>query len=387
MPCTIPVPKDYAQKYDQGKTSTYGQHQVFTGPYMVENDGKGKITGYTPSKKLTLVRNPSWDKSTDFKPAYFDRIEETCCFDPTVASRKTLQGSNYIGFDVAVPPPAILKSALSSQKSQVTINPSGGNRYIGLDTKVKPLDDVNVRRAISAVIDRNALRQTRGGPSVGTVATHFLPPGVAGHDEAGGTKGPGFDFTSTPTSNLPLAMSYMKKAGFASGKYTGPALLTVADNVSPAKETAEAFQSQVAKLGFKLDLKEVPHATMLEKFCQVPKAAVAICPNFGWGADFFSSQSMIDPLFNGKNIVPSGNVNTAQVDDPALNANIAKAIQITDPAAAAKAWGDLDKEVTNQSYFITWLWDNDIVLASKNVKVVASKFNSGAADLVFSSLK
>ena len=64
MPCTVPVPKDYAQKYDKGKQSTYGEHQVFTGPYMVENDGKGKITGYKPGKKLTLVRNPSWDKST-----------------------------------------------------------------------------------------------------------------------------------------------------------------------------------------------------------------------------------------------------------------------------------------------------------------------------------
>jgi peptide/nickel transport system substrate-binding protein len=304
-----------------------------------------------------------------------------------VASRKTLEGQNYIGFDAAVPPPAILKSALSSKKDQVTINPSGGNRYIGLNTKVKPLDDVNVRRAISAVIDRNALRQTRGGPSVGTVATHFLPPGVAGFDDAGGTTGPGFDFTSNSASNLSLAQSYMKKAGFKSGKYSGPALLTVADNVSPAKETAEAFQSQIAKLGFKLNLKEVPHATMLQKYCEVPKAAVAICPNFGWGADFFSAQSFIDPLFNGANIVPTGNVNTAQVDDSALNANIGKAKQITDPAASGKAWADLDKEVTDQSYFITWLWDNDIILTSTNVKAVPSKFNSGAADLASTSLK
>ena len=51
MPCTVPVPKDYAQKYDEGKQSTYGQHQVFTGPYMIENDGKGKVTGYEPSKR------------------------------------------------------------------------------------------------------------------------------------------------------------------------------------------------------------------------------------------------------------------------------------------------------------------------------------------------
>src|SRR3954451_13007164 len=40
MPCTVPVPKAYAQKYDQGKQSTYGEHQVFTGPYMFTNNGK-----------------------------------------------------------------------------------------------------------------------------------------------------------------------------------------------------------------------------------------------------------------------------------------------------------------------------------------------------------
>jgi ABC-type transport system substrate-binding protein len=75
------------------------------------------------------------------------------------------------------------------------------------------------------------------------------------------------------------------------------------------------------------------------------------------------------------------------VNDPQLNAKINKAKEITDPTANAKAWADLDKEVTNQAYFVTWLWDNDIILASTNVKAVPSKFNSGAADMVFSSLK
>ena len=121
MPCTVPVPKDYAQKYDEGKQSTYGQHQVFTGPYMIENDGKGKVTGYEPSKRLTLVRNPSWEKSTDFKPAYFDRIVETCCSDATVAARKTLSGQGYLSGDYAAPPVAVLKQALSSRKDQISV--------------------------------------------------------------------------------------------------------------------------------------------------------------------------------------------------------------------------------------------------------------------------
>jgi peptide/nickel transport system substrate-binding protein len=387
MPCTVPVPKDYAEKYDKGKTSTYGQHQVFTGPYMIENDGKGKITGYEPSKRLTLVRNPSWDKDTDFKPAYFDKIVETCCTDATIATRKTLSGRDYLSGDYAAPPVAVLKQALSSRRDQLSIQPSGGNRFIALNTKVKPLDNVNLRRAISAAIDRTVLRQTRGGPTLGTVATHMLPPGIAGFEEAGAEKGPGFDFASKPTADLALAREYLKKAGYENGRYDGPPLLTIADNESPAKETAEAFQEQVRKIGLKLQFREVPHATMLTKFCNVPKSAVAICPNLGWGADFFAAQSFVDPLFNGKNIVPTGNVNWAQVDDSKLNAKIERAKQITDPEANAQAWADLDKEITNQAYFIVWLWDNNVSLRSTNINGVPSKFNSGAWDLAFSSLK
>jgi peptide/nickel transport system substrate-binding protein len=387
MPCTVPVPKDYAAKYDKGKTSTYGEHEVFTGPYMVVNDGKGKITGYEAGKRLSLVRNPSWDKASDFRPAYFDRIEVKGGFDATVAARKTLTGKSMIGGDYAAPPVAVLKSALSSRKSQVSIQPSGGNRYISLDTQVKPLDNVNFRRAISAVIDRTALRQTRGGPTLGTVATHFIAPNTGGFVDAGGPQGPGLDFTQNPHTDLAVATKYMKAAGYPSGKYTGGPLLTVADDASPAKETAEAFQAEVAKIGIKLKLREVPHATMLSKFCQVPKAKVAICPNLGWGADFFAPQSMIAPLFSGKNIVQSGNVNSAMVNDPKLNAQIDKARALTDPAASDKAWGTLDRQVTDQAYFISWLWDNNIGLESSDVKGAPSKFNSGEWDLTFSSLK
>jgi peptide/nickel transport system substrate-binding protein len=389
LPCTAPVPKAYAAKYDKGKTSTYGQHQVFTGPYMIEGAGTGTVpsSGYQPGKLITLVRNPSWDKSTDFKPAYFDKIIIKNGSDATVAARQVLQGQSLMSGDAAVPPTPILKSGLSSRRSQFQISPSGGNRYIALNTKVKPFDNINVRKAIAAVIDRNALRQTRGGTAVGTVATHFIPPEMPGFAEAGGTAGPGYDFYKNPNGDLALAQSYMKKAGYASGKYTGGKVLTVADNQPPANKTAEAIQQQLSALGFQLNLREVPHATMYSKFCQVPKAAVAICPNMGWGKDFFDSQSMIDPVFNGKNITQSGNVNTAQANDPTFNAQMDKAETLTDPTARAKAWGELDKALTGQVYYVTWLWDNEVNYTATNVKGVQSSFNGSAWDLTYSSLK
>jgi peptide/nickel transport system substrate-binding protein len=388
LPCTAPVPKDYAQKFDKGKTSTYGEHQVFTGPYMIQGAEKGKVTsaGYKPGEKLVLVRNPSWDKSTDFKPAYFNKITVSGGNDITVASRKTLTGQSLMSGDFAAPPVAVLKQALASRKEQLNIEPSQGNRYMALNSRVKPLDNVNVRRAVIAATDRTALRQTRGGPTLGPLATHFIPPEMPGFEEAGGEAGPGNDFYKSPTANLPLAMEYMKKAGYPSGKYTGPPVLMIADNMPPASKTAEAFQAQMEKIGLKVTLRELPHATAGSKFCSVPKSGYVICPNLGWGKDFFDSQSMIDPIFNGKNLVPSGNVNSAQVDDPKLNAAMDKAETLIDPAARAKAWAEVDKQVTNQAYLNVWLWDNQVNFTSKNVNGVKSKFNS-AWDLTFSSLK
>jgi peptide/nickel transport system substrate-binding protein len=387
MPATVPVPKDYAEKYDKGKQSTYGMHQVFTGPYMIPNDGSGKLTGYTAGKEIQLVRNPSWDAKTDYRPAYLDKIVFKEGNDITVASRRTLSGQGLFSGDYAAPPTAILKSALKTNKDQLLIQPSQSIRYISLNSKVKPFDNINVRKAVSAVVNKNDLRVTRGGPTLGPIATHIIPPEMPGYEEAGGAKGPkGLDFNENPNGDLKLAMEYMKKGGFPTGKYTGPPLLMVGDNQPPASKTGEALQSQLETLGFKLNYRQVQHPTVGSKFCGVPKAKVAICPNLGWGKDFFDSQSMIDPLFNGKSIVPAGNVNTAQVNDPKLNAQMDKAEEIVDVQERAQAWADIDKEVTAGAYFVPWLWDNQVNFASKDVNGVISKSNS-SWDLSFSSLK
>ncbi len=392
LPCTVPIPQDYAAKYDKGAQSTYGMHQVFTGPYMISGAGTGTVpsSGYQTGKLLVLVRNPSWTKSTDpIRPAHFDTITFKGGNDITVASQQILSGQSMMSGDFAAPPAQVLKQGLtSSQKSQFQIAPSGGNRYIALNTTVKPLNNLNFRRAIAAVINRNALRLTRGGPAIGTVATHFIPPQMPGFEQAGGTAGnPADDFYANPNGNLALAESYMKKAGYPTGQYTGAPLLTIADNQPPASNTAQAVQSQLGQIGIKLTFREVPHATMLTKYCEVPKAAVAICPTVGWGKDFFDSQSMITPVFYGPNIVPSGNTNMAQVNVPALNTQMQAAAQLTNTAARATAWANLDKEITSQVYVVTWLWDNEVGFHSTNVQGVQWPFNGNDWDLTASSLK
>jgi peptide/nickel transport system substrate-binding protein len=389
LPCTVPVPQSYAAKYDAGATSTYGAHQVFTGPYMIKGAGSGTIpsSGYSVGRIMILVRNPSWQASTDpLRPAHFDSIVFKGEYDSTVASRQTLTGTSMISGDYAAPPTSVLQQGLtSSQKTQFKVLPSGGNRFIALNTTVPPLNNVDVRKAIYAVINKTALRLTRGGPALGTIATHFIPPGLPGFDQAGGLAGPGYDFLA-PNGSLAVAEKYMKLAGYKTGKYTGPAILTIADNTPPASNTALAVQSQLATLGFKLNFREIPHATVISKFCAVPKAKVAICPTLGWGKDFFDPQSMIDPVFNGKNIVPVGNSNYSQANNPQLNAQMNAAEAIINPAQRAAAWGKIDDEITAQAYSVPWLWDNEVSFASKNVHLNTWSFNGNAPDYTTSYL-
>jgi len=385
LPASVPVPKDYAEKYDKAEISTYGKHQVFTGPYMIKNDGKGNVTGYKAGRRIDLVRNPSWDPKSDYRPAYLDTISFLGGNDIDVASRRILSGKKLASGDFAAPPVNVLRSALATRKDQVAIIPSQGIRFIALNTTVKPFDDVNVRRAAAAAIDRNALRLTRGGSTLGPTATHFIAPGVPGFEEAGGLAGT-FDFAKNPAGDLKLAQEYMKKAGYPSGKYTGPELLMAGDNQPPAANTGEAVQSQLEKLGFKFNYRQVSRPTTFSKFCGSPKANVAVCPNGGWGKDFFDAQSLLDPVFNGKNIVPVGNVNWAEVNDPELNAALDLAVGETDPQKRAQAYGDIDKTITGQAYVIPWLWDNQVNIASEDVKGVLNRFNS-SWDMSFMSLK
>ena len=388
LPCTVPVPKEYAQKFDSGKQSTYGQHQVFTGPYMIKGAETGSVkAGYTPGKKIDLVRNPNWggSKQGDFKPAYLDSISFLGGNDLSVASRKILSGNSEISGDFAAPPTAVLKSALQTRKDQVAIIPSGGNRYIGLNTVIPPFNNENLRKAVVAATDRNALILTRGGPALGKPATHVIPPGLGGFEEAGGY-GTKLDFYKNPNGDMTVANKYMKAAGFPSGKYKGPEILMVGDDQPPASKTGEAFLEVLKKLGFKVRYRQVPHDIMYSKFCQVPKAKVNVCPNVGWGKDFFDAESMLFPTFYGKNIVPSGNVNYPQLNDPTINKMMEDARKLTDQAQRDKAWGAIDDKITGGAYVVMWIWDNDVNIRSKNVNGVQNKFNS-SWDVTYTSLK
>jgi len=353
---------------------------------MVKNDASGSTTGYQAGKSIDLVRNPNWDKSTDYRPAYLDEIQLTTNeSDASISAQQVLTGS-HLALDTN-PPAAQLKDAVTTKKGQYVQLPGGGYRYFPLNTTIKPLDNINVRKAIIAAFDRDAALKARGGKFTGDIPTHFLPPGIPGFEEAGGMAGPGYDFLKNPRGDMTVATNYMKKAGYPSGKYTGNAkLLLIAANADPGKAQAQVAKAQLEKLGFKIQFRTVPQDAVYTEYCQVPKKQVAICGSAGWFKDFTDPQSMLEVTFKGANIAKDGgNNNLAQLNDPKVDAAMDKASTLQGDARL-KAWADIDKMITGDAPAVPFDWDKTTIIWSKDVNGVGNPYYD-ALDYSFTSLK
>ena len=385
LPLSSPVPQAYAAKYDsQTPSSTYGQHQIDVGPYY--------ISSYQPGKQITLLRNPNYTAGSDFRPAFVDKVVvEEGFSDTNSAVSKILTGSDMVNFDFSATGES-LKLAATQYPKQLTLTPAGGNRYVALNTAKPPFNNINVRKAVIAASNRDALRNTRGGPLAGGLATHFIPPGIPGFQQAGGVDGPTgaqYDFIQHPTGDMALAESYMKKAGYSTGKCTSNCTITmVSSNVPPASDTAQVVKAQLSALGFNVQLHPVEQAVMYTKFCSVVANEPNVCPNTGWIKDFNDGQAVIDIPFNGGTITgsPTNNSNWPQLNNPAINSALESAKLITDPTARAAAYGKIDDEILAQAPAIPWIWDYEANVASSNVLPVINEFN-GLTDLAFTSIK
>lgn len=384
---TAPVPEEYAAKFDKKNPSTYPEHQVATGPYMIKNDKQGNITGHVAGQSLQLVRNPNWDPKTDFRPAYVDAINiRENITDPSSGTKKILSGKATIEGNVVPPAEEIKQLVQGGQGDQLGFAAAGGGRYISMNTTIKPFDDINVRKAVIAGIDRDALRLSRGGPILGEIPTHQISNALPGFKEAGAEKGFGFDWLAHPNGDAALSAKYFRAAGYKSGKYEGKEkILMVGENAGVPGKTAQVARAQFEKLGFKVNLKTVPHDVMYTKFCNVPKQKVAVCPNTGFFKDFNDAQTLLDLTFNGDQIADVQNTNWPQLNVPAINKAIEKGRTIVGTEARAKYWANVDKMVTAQAPVVPWIWDRTPLTRSKDVISIPSSFSS-SWDLAFTSV-
>lgn len=388
LPITVPVPEEYAAPFDAKTPSTYDAHVVFTGPYMIKNDAQGNLSDLTD--RIHIVRNPNWDPNTDYRPAYLDKITFTFGSDLDRIAAETLNGSHRLCCDSS--PSEVVGRLGNSYSDQIGRMPGHGTRWVALNTAIRPLRNVNVRKAIAAAMDRRALRATRGGRVAGRIAKHFLPPGLPGFRESHGYSGfRNAPYLADPTGDHALAKSYMLRARRdgvhidRAGRYTGDkVLLMVGANGEPGLFLARSVKRQVQRLGFNIRLRLVPQDRMYLQWCGVRAARVAICPNVGWFFDYYDPQTLLEPTFDGDAIFDGGS-NWSFLDKAEINSAMDIASQVPAGPARWRAWADINHKITEQVPGVPWLWDAAYQLRSSDVRGVMSPYTS-RWDLSFTSV-
>jgi peptide/nickel transport system substrate-binding protein len=388
LPLSAPVPAEYAKPLDARSPSAYGNNVVSSGPYMLAADSAGRVlgTGYVPGRSLRLVRNPNWRAANDDRPAYLDELEWRIGGTPGVLGRQVLDGEGLMLADT--PSPALVKRAYQQARDQIFFSPGAGNRYVTLNTAIAPFDDANLRKAVSAALDREQMRRVRGGEVVGDVASHFLYPGVLGFEEAGGQEGTGVDFLADPRGDRDVARKYMRAAGYADGRYTGDETIQVIGLAgAPDDANAQIVDQTLQDLGFKTNLKIVDASVYYSRFCALPRARVHVCASVGWIRDFADAQTVLNLPFNGAYIFPENNPNASQLDDPAINRAMTRGELTVGTEERARAWGEIDRMVTATAAAIPWLWDKQPNVFAEDVRCVPQLWNQGRCDFAYTSLE
>ena len=296
------------------------------------------MTSYQPGKEILLDRNPNWDPSTDYRPAYVDKIDFQEGFSDTVsAGKKILTGSDQVNGDFSSEPET-LKLAATQYPDQMQITPSGGLRYVAMNTSKPPFDDVNVRKAVVAGADREAMIATRGGPLSGTVGTHYIPPGVPGFEEAGGAAGPESRLPQEPEGRHEPGRVVHEEGRLLERQVRGQLRRQHGQRQLAAREQhLPGGQGRADPAGVQRQpAAGQPRRHVHEVLRRSEERRRTSAPTSAWGKDFNDAQSLLDPTFNGDAIVPSNNSNWPLLNDKAINTALDKARLVPDPAQRAQ---------------------------------------------------
>ena len=351
IPSTAPVPKDK----DTG--AKYKEHFISTGPYMFSKNEIGK--------GFTLVRNPNWDPATDpNRTALPDSIEVSTNVNADDIDNRIIAGD--LDVDIAgtgVQPAALGQVLTDPAKKAGADNPTGARLwYTSINGNVKPLDNIDCRKAIEYAADRVAFQTAYGGEfSGGDIATSLLPPVIPGHVD--------FDLYPAGADNhgdVAKAKEALAACGQPNGFETG---IAYRSERPKEKAAAEALQQSLGKVGIKLTLKPYPQADYFALYAGKPGYAkdnkLGLALN-GWQADWPDGFGFLQQIVDSRVIRDTGGSSNISVRDPEVDKMLDQAMRETDTPTREKIWGDIDRKVMEDAYILPGVWSKSLLVRSKN---------------------
>ncbi|MEV5429321.1 ABC transporter substrate-binding protein [Streptomyces sp. NPDC052701] len=335
----------------------------------IVSSGSYKFQSYEEGKRVVLVRNEQWDPKTDpLRKQYPDKIVVNLKVNQATIDKDLMAGTTTVdlagrGVDTQTQA-QLLNNA--DQKAN-TDNTYGGRLvYAAINTKVKPFDNVECRKAVQYAIDKVAVQTAQGGPIRGDIASTVLPPDVIGYQK--------FDAyaTSGNKGDAAKAKEHLKACGQEKGFKT---YISARSDRQQEVDAATAIIDSLKKVGINAEMKQYPSGKYFTDYAGVPKFTekqkIGVMM-MQWGADWPTGYGFLNQILNGKAISDSGNTNLSQFDDPAVNKLLDETIKNPDESARNAAYAEIDKKTMDQAVIVPLTYFKVLLYRSPHATNVAS---------------
>lgn len=324
LPAAAAMPEEVAGCHT--KAGEYGRYLIATGPYMIQGQDQLHISscetleplsGYDPDKFMILVRNPSYDESTDSPEIRSANVDAVTIIIDTNTNDifDKIRAGKLDGSWVTNPPNPILSQYLTNADlaGNVHANPNDTIHYITMNMIVPPFDDIHVRRAVNYVVDKAAVLKAWGGEFRGAIAMTVEPVDLLPELT---------DYDPYPTPNhegdVNAAMEEIRQSDYDSdtdGRCDPDVcndVVMVSGDFPPWTEINPIIVENLSDIGINLKLVEVDTGTAYTTI-GTTENLIPIAANAGWRMDYADPYGFEWPIFSSEFIACQGSVNYANL--------------------------------------------------------------------------
>ena len=239
-------------------------------------------------------------------------------------------------------PPALIQQVSSQASARFRSVQTNKTFYWFLNTTQKPFTSQLARQAVATAADRPALARLGSGALI--PGCYLLPPAMVGHPTQPCPYG-----SPTSAPNVAQAKKMVQQSGMA-----GTPVTVWAENRQPRLEWAENYAATLNSIGFKATLKTIADAnyfSTIETLKNHPQTGFA-----DWQQDFPNPTDFYQNLVDANAIVPVGNSNYEEVNDPHIQAELKALYPVpaTQIQSAASRWAALDYYVSQKAYVVPY---------------------------------
>lgn len=320
LACTAAVPDGSAR--DEARSRPLPA----TGPYMIER--------YEPGHELRLVRNPEFREwSAAAQPAGFPDTIVWRLGIPLGAAFSAIEAGRADWVLQHLPLSARRYDELEARSaSELRTNQMPGLDYFILNTRVPPFDDVRVRRALNFAVDRAAFARRAGAQP----ACAVVPPQL-----------PGFSRYCPYRHDMARARRLVEASGTAGARVTV---------VSDIRTLAASYVVRVLRrLGYAASLRLVPgrrYGPAISDSRERTQIASG-----GWWATYPAASHFYEVKLSCAAYRPASprNNNEPGFCDRSIEAEAERArrLGLTDPAAAERRWERVYRHVLDRAPWLT----------------------------------